>query len=151
MRQLWAVTLYLLACAAMTAPASAARDTPPAPGSDPSRRELNEAMRVAGAQTPPRGVYAAAPECMPANLLGFYNERGVIVLADNWRRVGGLTRLIHELRHHRQREIGQPLDECDAAQVAWRWADENGYTNEARRERAYGARACAGARRIAGK
>jgi hypothetical protein len=60
-------------------------------------------------------------------------------------------RLIHELRHHRQHETGQKLDECDAAQTAARWADENGYTNEARRERAYGATACADARHAAAK
>ena len=143
--------LYLLAWAAVTAVAASACDTPPAPGSDPTPDEITLAMRVAGAVTPPRGVFAAASECMPANLLGAYNKRSVIVLEDNWRRVGGLTRLIHELRHHHQHEIGAPLDECDASQVAAQWADDNGYTNDAKRERAYGASACAAGHRIAEK
>lgn len=151
MRWRLAIPLHLLALAALMTSAAGACDTPPSPGSDPSPSELNEAMRVAGAQTPPRGVYAAAPECMPAYVLGYYDKRGAIVLADNWRRVGGLTRLIHELRHHRQHELGDRPDECDAAHIAAKWADDNGYTNEARRERAYAASACAGARRIAAK
>jgi hypothetical protein len=142
---------YLLIWVAMTAATASACDTSPAPGSDPTPEELTLAMRVAGAATPPRGVFAASSECMPASRLGFYNKRGVIVLEDNWRRVGGLTRLIHELRHHHQHEMGEPLDECDASQVAAHWADDNGYTNDAKRERAYGASACAVGHRIAEK
>jgi hypothetical protein len=125
-------------------PAQAKCDKAPAPGSDPTAEELREAMRVAGVTSPPAGVYAVAHECLPGTLLGQYNARGIIVLAEDWRRVGGLTRLIHELRHHYQAEHGLPIDECDATEIASHWADRHDYVNEARRERAYGAAHCIG-------
>lgn len=143
MRLLVAVSLFFMI---LTTTAMAACDTPPAPGSDPTIEELREAMRIARVKTAPLGVYAVASDCMPGSLLGFYNKRGVIVLADDWRPVGGLTRLVHELRHHYQRENDLPIDECEATRVASKWADENDYVNEAKRERAYGAAECANSR-----
>ena len=140
MRLLIAVLVLLT----LTTRAMAGCDTPPAPNSDPTSEELRAAMEIAGAKTQLRGVYAVAPDCMPGSRLGFYDGRGLILLADDWRRVGGLTRLVHELRHHYQHENGLPIDECDATEVASKWADENDYINEARRERGYGAAECVG-------
>lgn len=137
------VVALALSVSASAERAVAACDTPPALGSDPTIEELHAAMRIAGVKTPPRAVYAVARECLPGTFLGTYNKAGIILLADEWRRAGGLARLIHELRHHYQEENHLALDECDATAVASQWADEHRYTNEARRERSYGARYCA--------
>jgi hypothetical protein len=117
-----------------------------APASDPDAIEVREAMRIVGLSDEAPAPIAKAIEqaCFSGTELAIYDHVvRVILLGDDWRELGGLTRLIHEMKHYADDLAGLPgEDECGATRLASAWADEHNYINEARRERRYGAAAC---------
>ena len=118
-----------------------------APEFDPTAEEIVSAMRVVGLPdgTPLPNVKAIQQECFSGTELALYDRLvRVILLGDDWREVGGLTRLIHEMKHYADDLAGSTAeDECGASRLAAAWADDHNYFNEARRERRYGAASCA--------
>jgi hypothetical protein len=116
------------------------------PASDPDGIEVREAMRIVGLgdEAPEPIAKAIDQACFSGTELAIYDHLvRVILLGDDWREVGGLTRLVHEMKHYADDLAGLPgEDECGATRMAAAWADEHNYFNEARRERRYGAAAC---------
>lgn len=143
-RMLAAVVLSLIC--AVQAPSAYAGSRCAAPASDPDAIEVREAMRIVGLseEVPAPVAKAIDQACFSGTELAIYDHLvRVILLGDDWREVGGLTRLIHEMKHYADDLAGVPgEDECTATRVAAAWADEHNYVNEARRERRYGAAAC---------
>lgn len=93
--------------------------------------------------TPAPTVRGVRWDCFRGAELALYDHIvRVILLGDDWRYVGGLTRLIHEMQHYADDLAAHSQSECAATRVAAAWADDHGYFNEARRERSYGAGSC---------
>ena len=103
-------------------------------------------MRLVGLPeaTPAPTAKAIHEDCFSGTELAIYDHVvRVILVGEDWREVGGLTRLIHEMKHYADDLAGSSrADECGAARVAAAWAEAHNYFNEARRERKYGAAAC---------
>ena len=117
-----------------------------APASDPDTVEVREAMRIVGLSdgAPQPVTRAIQSECFSGTELAIYDRLvRVILVGDDWRKVGGLTRLIHEMKHYADDLAGlRGEDECGASRLAAAWAEDHNYFNEARRERRYGAAFC---------
>jgi hypothetical protein len=154
LRILGAVALILVS--SVSTPLAYAGSRCAVPASDPDAMEVREAMRIVGlGEEAPEPVAKAIDQaCFSGTELALYDHLvRVILVGDDWREVGGLTRLIHEMQHYADDLAGlRGEDECAATRVAAAWADEHNYFNEARRERRYGAAACEarGAMLIAG-
>ncbi len=103
-------------------------------------------MRIVGlSEVAPEPIAKAIDQaCFSGTELAIYDRVvRVILVGDDWREVGGLTRLVHEMQHYADDLAGlRGEDECAATRVAAAWADTHNYFNEARRERRYGAAAC---------
>ena len=131
---------------AVLAPSAVAGPRCAVPAYDPAPEEVREAMRLVGLSDDAAMPIAKAIEqsCLSGTELALYDHLvRVILLGDRWRDVGGLTRLIHEMKHYADDLAGKPEDECGASRVAAAWADAHEFFNEARRERRYGAAFCA--------
>jgi hypothetical protein len=140
-----AAAALALLLAALWSPASAAPRCA-APASDPNDDEVRAAMRIVGLPdaTPAPTARAIHEECFSGTELAIYDHVvRVILVGEDWRDVGGLTRLIHEMKHYADDLAGSSrADECGAARLAAAWAEAHDFFNEARRERKYGAAAC---------
>ena len=133
-------------CAVMT-PSALATPRCAVPAEDPNAAEVRAAMQIVGLRDDvPMPIAKAIDEgCFNGTQVALYDRLvRVILVGDRWRVVGGLTRLIHEMKHYADDLAGLPGDdECSASRFAAAWAEANGFTNEARRERRYGAAFCA--------
>ncbi len=141
-----ALPSVLMIFAVLGAPSAMAASRCATPAADPEASEVREAMRAVGlSEAAPVPVAKAIDEdCFPGTQLALYDHLvRVILIGDSWREVGGLTRLIHEMKHYADDLAGSSReDECGATRVAAEWAEAHGFYNEARRERRYGAGSC---------
>ena len=142
-RWAWPAALMI---ALLFAPSAAAAPRCATPAFDPDASDVREAMHVVGLSdgAPVPIAKAIDEDCFPGTELALYdNLVRVILVGDRWREVGGLTRLIHEMKHYADDITGlSAVDECGATRAAAAWAEAHGYFNEARRERRYGAGFC---------
>jgi hypothetical protein len=145
-RVLWVISLFSFFFSIFSTSNAVAGPRCAAPASDPTVEEVVAAMRVVGLpdDAPVPVAKAIQTECFSGTELALYDRLvRVILLGDDWREVGGLTRLIHEMKHYADDLAGlRGEDECGASRIAAAWADDHNYFNEARRERRYGAASC---------
>lgn len=119
----------------------------PDPAKQITQEEITLAMGFSHLQHQPATVRVAATGCIDemGRYAGFYMMGlDFTILDEDFRDDGGLTVLVHELRHAYQDQNGEPGSECDAADYGARFAYTYGYWDRWAVEFIYGTEHCVG-------